>query len=146
MNFIFLEFNEGTPILLQRFLGRQWRYSIHTDKTSAAMQIAERVHALALEQNEPSLMIEAYRALACTLLFSGDIECARQYAMRAVQIWRAGEVQFHSDTRFAVALQMLPVSVVACLCHLTPAEWHLGEIACCQANMVEANFTGKEAE
>ncbi|MBV8274166.1 MAG: protein kinase, partial [Verrucomicrobia bacterium] len=84
----------GRPLLICAALIGQWRYSIHTDKMSAAMQIAERVHALALEQNESSLMIEAYRALACTLLFLGDFECARQYAMHAVQIWRTGDVQF----------------------------------------------------
>ncbi|MBV8176178.1 MAG: protein kinase [Verrucomicrobia bacterium] len=134
----------GRPLLLCAALVGQWRYSIHTDKMSAAMQIAQRVHALALEQNDSSLMIEAYRALACTLLFLGDFECARQYAMRAVQIWRAGDVQFDSDTRFAVALQIVPVSVVACLCHLTLAEWHLGEIASCQATIVEAISLAKK--
>jgi predicted ATPase len=134
----------GRPLLTCAALVGQWRYSIHTDKMSSAMQIAERVHALALEQNESSLMIEAYRALACTLLFLGDIECARQYAMRAVQIWRSEDVQFHSDTRFAVALQMIPVSVVACLCHLTLAEWHLGEIASCHATIEEAISMAKK--
>ena len=134
----------GRPLLLCTALIGQWRYSIHTDKMSAAMQIAERVHALALEQNESSLMIGAYRALACTLLFLGDFESARQYAMRAVQIWRSGDVQFHSDTRFAVALQVLPAAVVACLGHLTLAEWHLGEIASCQATIVEAISLAKK--
>jgi len=99
----------GRPLLLCAALIGQWRYSIHTDKMSAAMQIAERVHLLAQEQNEAPLMIEAYRASACTLLFSGDFESARQYALRAVQIWRSGCVQFRRDTRFAVELQILPV-------------------------------------
>jgi hypothetical protein len=64
--------------------------------------------------------------------------------MRAVQIWRSEDVQFHSDTRFAVALQMIPVSVVACLCHLTLAEWHLGEIASCHATIEEAISMAKK--
>jgi predicted ATPase len=128
----------GRPLLLCAVLIGQWRYSIHTDKMSAAMQIAERVRSLAQEQNNAALTIEAYRALACTLLFVGDFERARQYAMRAVQIWRSGNVQLHSDTRSAVAFQMLPASVVACLCHLTLAEWHLGEITSSQATIVEA--------
>jgi serine/threonine protein kinase len=37
----------------------QWRYSLHTDKMSAALQIAERVHSLAQEQNDAALMIGA---------------------------------------------------------------------------------------
>jgi serine/threonine protein kinase/predicted ATPase len=134
----------GRPFLLCAVLIGQWRYSIHTDKMSAAMKIAKRVRSLAQEQNEAPLAIEAYRALACTLLFLGDFERARQYAMRAVQIWRSGNVQLHSDTRFAVALQMLPASVVACLCHLTLAEWHLGEITSCQATIVEAISLAKK--
>ena len=73
-------------------MGR-WRYSLHTDKLTAAMQIAKRVYSLALEQNDSALMIGAYRALAAPLYFSGDFETSRQYAMRGVQIWRLGGVQ-----------------------------------------------------
>ena len=81
------------PLLLYLALIGQWRYSLHTDKMTAAMQIAERVYSLAQEQNDPALMIGAYRALACTLYFLGDFETARQYAMRGVQIWRSGAAQ-----------------------------------------------------
>ena len=55
------------PLLLYLALISQWRYTIHTDKLSAVMQIAERVHSLAQEQNDAALMIEACRALACNL-------------------------------------------------------------------------------
>jgi hypothetical protein len=53
------------------------------------MRIAERVHSLAQEQNNPALMIEAYRALAVTHHYLGDFEASRQYAMRGAQIWRS---------------------------------------------------------
>jgi hypothetical protein len=39
---------------------------------SAAMQIAERLYSLAKEQDDPALMIGAYRALAATRLFLGN--------------------------------------------------------------------------
>ena len=68
-----------------------------TDKLSAALQIAERVYSLAQEQDDPTLMIGAYNALACTLFYLGDFESARQYAMRGVQIWRSGGVQSHAE-------------------------------------------------
>jgi hypothetical protein len=71
----------------------QWRYSLVTDKLSATMKIAKRVYSLAQDQNDSALMMGAYRALACTLYFSGDFETTRQYAMRGVQIWRSGGVQ-----------------------------------------------------
>ena len=107
-----------------------------TDKLSAAMQIAERVYSLAQEQNDPALMIGAYSALACTLYFLGDFESARQYAMRGVQIWRSGGVQSHPEE--------VDTPVVGCLCYGALSEWHLGEIASCQANMDEAISLAKE--
>ena len=98
------------PLLLCVALIGQWRYSLHTDKLTATMQIAERVHSLAQEQNDAALMIGAYRALAVTLYYSGDFETARQYAMRAVQIWRSGNVQSHTEDP--------QTPVVVCLCYL----------------------------
>jgi predicted ATPase len=103
---------------------------------SAAMQIAERVHSLAQEQADPALLIGAYRALQVTLYCSGDFEVSRRYAMRAVQIWRAGNVQSHAED--------LHSPVVSCLCHGAMSEWFLGEVASCQANMDEAISIAKE--
>ena len=79
------------PRLLYVALIGQWRYSLITDTVTATMQIAKRVYSLAQEQNDSALMIGAYRALAGTLFYLGDFESARQYAMRAIQIWRSGE-------------------------------------------------------
>ena len=97
------------PRLLYVALIGQWRYSLMTDKLTAAMQIAERVYSLAQEQNDAALMIGAYRALAATLFFLGDFESARQYAMRGVQIWRSGSVQSHAED--------VDTPVVGCLCY-----------------------------
>ena len=97
------------PRLLCLALRGQWRYSLMTDKLSAAMQIAERVYSLAQEQNDAALMIGAYSALACTLYYLGDFESARQYAMRGVQIWRSGGVQSYAED--------FHTPVVGCLCY-----------------------------
>ena len=99
------------PLLLCVALTGQWRYSLHTDKLTATMQIAERIHSLAREQKDAALMIEAYRALAVTLYYSGDYETAQQYATHAVQIWRSGNVQSHTEG------PQTPMFV--CLCYLT---------------------------
>jgi hypothetical protein len=64
----------GRPLLLYVALIGLWRYSINADKLSAALQIAERVYSLAQEQDDPTLMIWAYNALAATLFFLGDFE------------------------------------------------------------------------
>src|SRR5262249_17520368 len=118
------------PVLLYVALIGQWRYSFITDKLTATMQIAERLYSLAKEQNDPALMIGAYRALAATRLFLGNFETARQDARHGVQIWRSGKVQFHVEEYYA--------PVVGCLCFLAMCEWYLGEIASCQANIDKA--------
>jgi tetratricopeptide (TPR) repeat protein len=118
------------PRLLYVALIGQWRYTSVTDKTSAAMQIAERVHSLAQQRNDAALKVGAYRALAGNLFFLGDFESARQYAMRGVQIWRSGNVQSHAEEYYTPA--------VGCLIYVAMSEWHLGEIASSQANMNEA--------
>ena len=74
--------------------------------------------------------------MACTLYYLGDFESARQYAMRGVQIWRSGGVQSHAED--------LDAPVVTCLCYEALSEWHLGEIASCQATMAEAISLAKE--
>src|SRR6266446_5297892 len=126
----------GRPLLLYVALIGQWRYTVLTDKLSAAMQVAERVYSLAQEQDDPALMIGAYRALAATLYFLGDFESALQYAMRGVQLWRSGSVQSSAEDLYTPA--------VGCLCLEAVSEWHLGEIASCHANMDEAISLAKE--
>jgi hypothetical protein len=124
------------PQLLSLVLIGQWRYSLHTDKMSDAMQIAERVHSLAQKEDDDALMVGAYRALACTLLFSGDFEASRQAAMRGAQIWRSENAQSHTEDSYTHG--------VACLCYVIVSGWHLGEIASCQAKLAEAISLAKE--
>ena len=81
-------------------------------------------------------MIGAHVALATTLYYLGDFEAARQYAMRGVQIWRSGGVQS--------LVEELSAPAVICLCYEAMSEWHLGEIASCQATMAEAISLAKE--
>ena len=124
------------PLVLFSALRGLWRYSLVSDKLSATMQIAKRVYSLAQDQKDSALMMGAYRALACTLYWSGDFETARQYAMRGVQIWRSGGVQSQVEEVTAPA--------VTCLCYEALSEWHLGETASCHAAMAEAISLAKE--
>src|SRR6516162_5977720 len=126
----------GRPLLLHVALVGQWRYTLHTDKLSATMQIAERVYSLAQEQDDPTLMIWAYDALAATLYFLGDFEASGQNAMRGVRIWRSRNVQSHPED--------VDTPVVACLCYKAYSEWHLGEIASCRATIAEAISLAKK--
>jgi tetratricopeptide (TPR) repeat protein len=117
-------------------LRSQFRHTLMTDKTSAAMQIAERVYSLAQEQNDAALMLGAYSALSGTRLYLGDFESARQYATHGVQIWRSGGVKSYVEDFHTPA--------VGCLIFQAVSEWHLGEIASSQVHMDEAISLAKE--
>ena len=123
------------PVLLYSALMGQWRYSYIADKLSAALAVAQRVHSLAMEQNNSAVMIGACQALASTLYYLGEFETARQYAMRGVQIWRSGGVQYNAED--------LDAPAVVCLCYEALCRWHLGEVACHQT-MEEAISLAKE--
>ena len=103
---------------------------------TATMQIAERIYSLAQEQNDPALMLGACRALAGTLFFLGDFESAQQYAQQGLQIWRSGRIQANAEEYYT--------PIVICLTYKAWADWQLGEIASCRANMDEAISIAKE--
>jgi tetratricopeptide (TPR) repeat protein len=124
------------PLLLCVALIGQWRCALMNDRLSPAMQIAERVRSLALEQDDPTLTTGAYTALAVTHYYSGDFEVSRQDAMRAVRIWRSGKVQPYAEDLY--------IPIVVCLCCQAASEWHFGEIASCQATIAEAISLAKE--
>ena len=83
-------------------------------------------------------MIGAYSCLACTLYYFGDFESARRYARQGVQIWRSGNVQPYGEDSHT--------PVVGCLCFGAMSEWHLGEIASCQASLDDAISLAKESK
>jgi hypothetical protein len=60
------------PILLYSALTGQWLYSLHTDKLTTTMHLAQRLYSLAQEQNDAALIVGACRTLAGTLYFMGD--------------------------------------------------------------------------
>ncbi|MBV9998325.1 MAG: protein kinase [Verrucomicrobia bacterium] len=108
----------------------QWRYSLMTDKLTATMQIARRVHALAQELNDPVFMIGAYQSLAATLYYMGDFEFARNHARRGIELWSRGGI--------SSPVEEVDLPAVNCLCLEALSDWHLGEMAACQTTMAEA--------
>jgi predicted ATPase len=124
------------PLLLYSGLMGQWVFSLVTDKLTVTTQLAKRISLLAQNQNDPALMVGAYDALAATLYLLGDFEAARQHAMRGLEIWRSGDVQSPVEEVYAPS--------VICLMVESLSEWHLGEIASCQATMAQATSLAKE--
>jgi hypothetical protein len=108
----------------------QWRFSYIADKLSAALVVARRVHSLAMEEKNSAVMIGACKALVSTLYYLGEFETARQYAMRGVQIWLSGGVQYNAEDLHAPA--------VVCLCYEALCQWHFGEVAFCHPTMAHA--------
>ena len=124
------------PLLLYSALIGQWRNFSLTEKVTTTMQLAKRVYLLAQEQNNPALMVGAYRTLAITHYYLGEFETARQHARRGVQIWRSGGMQS--------VVEEVHAPVVICLCFEALSEWHLGEIASCKAASRDAISLAKE--
>jgi tetratricopeptide (TPR) repeat protein len=124
------------PRLLYMALAGQFRYTLMTDKLSAAMPIAERTYSLAQDQNDAALISGACAALASTLIFLGDYETARQHARQGIQLWRSGDIQAHSEEYAS--------PVVGCLIYWAFCEWQFGEIASCHPLMDEAISIAKK--
>jgi adenylate cyclase len=74
--------------------------------------------------------------LAVTLYYLGDFETAREYAVRAIEIWRSGSVLSQTED--------LDAPVVTCLVYEALCAWHLGEITTSKPNMVEAISLSKK--
>ena len=129
------------PLLLFTALKGQWRYSLVTDKLTATMRIAKRVHALAQEQNDSTLMMGGCVVLAVPLYFLGDFETARKYSMLGVQLWRSSGVQSQIEE---VTVEEVTGQAVGCLFFEALLQWHFGEIASCQPTMAEAISAAKE--
>ena len=124
------------PLLLYVTLAGHWRFSLHTEKLTATMRIAERVCTLAEEQNNPALKVGAYHISAATLYNLGDFQAARKYARSGIQIWRSGAVPS--------PVEDFETAVVCCLCYDGLLDWHFGEMDSCQARMAEAIALAKE--
>ena len=124
------------PLLLYVALVGQWRYSQSTGKLTAAMEIARRVYSLAQEQKNPALTIGAYSILAVTFYHLGDLETARQYTQRGLQIWRSGRV--------TSPVEEVDAPIVTCASFQAIIEWHAGEIASYWATAAEAISLAKE--
>jgi tetratricopeptide (TPR) repeat protein len=124
------------PLLLYVALMGQWRYSLNTDTLPATMHIANRVYSLAQEQENSALMIGACTVLGITLFFLGDFESAQRYLGHGLEIWHSGRVPS--------LVEDVGVSAVSCLCYKADCDWHLGNIASCQATMAKAISLAKE--
>src|SRR5262249_34210558 len=84
-----LWYSLNRPLALYAALMGQWRCSPHTDTLPATVQIAQRVYALAHEQQNSALMIGACAALGITHFFLGDFEDAQRYLEQGLELWLA---------------------------------------------------------
>jgi serine/threonine protein kinase/Tfp pilus assembly protein PilF len=118
------------PLFLYVALMGQWRHSTCTERLTASLQIAQRIYAVAREQNEPALMIGALTALANNLYYLGDFEAGRQNVTRGVQLWRSLGAKSPAEE--------VDVPAVSILCYQAVFDWHVGEIKHAHTIMAEA--------
>jgi hypothetical protein len=121
------------PALLYVALMGRYQYSLVTDRLTATMQIAQRIHSLAQGQNSAALMVGAHRTLATTLYYLGEFEAAGRHARCGVELWRSGGVPSPAEEVYEPV-----VAAAVCLCFEALCQWHLGEIASSQGTMAEA--------
>ena len=124
------------PKLLYSALMGQWLFHLITDRLPQTMQVAQRIYALAQEQNDPVLMFGAHRALSGTYYFWGDFEAARHHATLGLEIWRSGGMP--------PAVEEVSVPAVSSLFYKALCDWHFGEIASCRATMVQSIALAQE--
>jgi tetratricopeptide (TPR) repeat protein len=124
------------PLLRGLALIGKWRYSLVTDELNATLEIAKQLQAVAQEQNDASLSMKAYMALAATLYYLGKFEAAHDYAAKGVAIWRSGE----GKSQF----EEIDAPEIAMLCHKALCEWHFGETIASRATMAEAISVANE--
>jgi predicted ATPase len=74
--------------------------------------------------------------LAVTFCFLGDFEAARKNATCGLVIWRSGIVQSPVEEVYSPAVICLTIEALS--------EWHLGEVAPCQAAIARAISLAKE--
>src|SRR5262245_15425207 len=114
----------------------QWRHSLLTDKLATTMQVAKRAYSVAGEQDEVSLLTNAFRILAVTHYFSGNLKIARRYAKRGVKLAREGRMR----RRF----EEVNSPVVVCLSFDALCGWHFGETGSSRNAMKRAVSFAKE--
>ncbi len=124
------------PLLRGLALIGKWRYSLVTDELSATLEIAKQLQAVAQEENDASLLMKAYMALAATVYYLGKFESAHDYAAKGVAIWRSGK----GKSQF----EEIDAPEIAILCHKALCEWHFGEMISSRATMAEAISIAKE--
>ena len=124
------------PLLRGLALIGKWRYSLVTDELSATLEIARQLQAVAQEQDDASLSMKAYMALAATLYYLGEFQAAHDYAAKGVAVWRSGE----GKSQF----EEIDAPEIAMLCHQALCQWHFGDALSSRANMAEAISVAKE--
>jgi predicted ATPase len=79
----------------------------------------EQLLALAQEQQDPILLLEAHRALGATLLYRGDVAAAQAHLERGIVLYN---LQQHSSHALLIGVD----SVVSCIVYSAVGLWLLG--------------------
>lgn len=108
----------GEQKSLYSVLTSDWMYSLVTEPLAVTLSRAEEILSLAEEQDDPAMLIGAYRSLSDVTYFMGNFRLAKQYAEQGIALWDAGASISNVDE--------VSAPVVTCLCFDALALWQLG--------------------
>jgi tetratricopeptide (TPR) repeat protein len=130
----------GKANALYSALTSQWRNSLVTDKMSTTLRIAEDVHKLAEEIDNPALLMGAYRSLTDTLHFVGDFTRSKEYSEKGIRLWESDKDKIISLT----PTDEVMYPILTCYCFDSLTLWHLGYPDQAQEQMHRAIKTSQD--
>lgn len=127
----------GETSLLYSVSINHWRYSLVTNDLMTTLQLAKEVYDLAQRQNDPALLVGAYRALATTVYFRGTFDLAKKYAQQGIDIWYAQE-------QIPASVEEVTSPIVTCLAVDAMVRWQMGYPEQARAQVERAVTTARE--
>ncbi len=107
-----------TPLLFPALYGL-WRFYTVGTKLQAAHELGEQLMVLAQTAQDSALLLEAHRAVGCTLFHLGELVSARTYLEQGIALYDPQQHRFHS---FLYGHD----PAVSCLSYLSLTLWLFG--------------------
>jgi predicted ATPase len=99
-----------------------WQFHILRAELYTAAELAEQLLRLAQAQGDPTLLLQAHRALGFTLLYRGEVGCAQQHAEQGFTLYDAAR---HRQQAFLAGQD----PGITCLVYIAQALWLRGHPA-----------------
>ena len=116
-----------------------WAFAIVRGRLNEARGLADQLHDIARQSADDALLVEAYYALGCTLLYLGEPRASCAWSERGIAIY--DPVRHRSHTQLYGA-----DPGVSCRCYAAVALWQLGHPDQALARICDARALAEETE